>query len=104
VDSLHDPCALVGLMPDGSVVAAFLGPRGGVGDDKITERIGRRFERALRAAGIEHVRESLASLTVAHCWSDEIFDVPSLVLDHASAGHNGAGFGDRNRPELRKPA
>ena len=89
VDNLQDPCALVGLMPDGSVVAAFLGPRANdsaVADEEMTARIGRRFERALRLANAE--RSGLPGLTVAHCWSDEIFDVPSLVLELASV-HRG---------------
>jgi len=86
VANLQDPCALVGLMPDGSVVAAFLGPRANdsaVADEEMAARISRRFERALRLA--ENERPGLlAGLTVAHCWSDEIFDVPSLVLELAS--------------------
>jgi hypothetical protein len=89
VDNLQDPCALVGLMPDGSVVAAFLGPRANdsaVADEEMTARIGRRFERALRLANAD--RSGLPGLTVAHCWSDEIFDVPSLVLELASV-HRG---------------
>jgi hypothetical protein len=89
VDNLQDPCALVGLMPDGSVVAAFLGPRANdsaVADEDMTARIGRRFERALRLANAD--RSGLPGLTVAHCWSDEIFDVPSLVLELASV-HRG---------------
>lgn len=89
VDNLQDPCALVGLMPDGSVVAAFLGPRANdsaVADEEMTARIGRRFERALRLANAD--RGCLPGPTVAHCWSDEIFDVPSLVLELASV-HRG---------------
>lgn len=87
VDNLQDPCAVTGTMPDGSVVAAFLGPRNGVGDAEMTDRIRWRFERALRLAHAEPGSETLDSLTVAHCWSDEVFDVPSLVLDHASVRH-----------------
>jgi hypothetical protein len=33
-----------------------------------------------------------------------MFDVPSLVLDHASAGQDDVAFGDNDRSELRKPA
>jgi hypothetical protein len=87
VDNLDDPCALAGLMPDGSVVAAFLGPRGadaGVGDEEMGRRIARRFERALGIA-LHGRKSSAAGLAVAHCWSDEIFDVPSLILELASA-------------------
>jgi hypothetical protein len=106
VDNLQDPCALVGTMPDGSVVAAFLGPRGGdnAGDDEMTERIRRRFGRALRLAKYEPMPNALDGLTVAHCWSDEIFDVPSLVLDHASVGHDVVPFGEDDRTARRPPA
>jgi hypothetical protein len=106
VDNLQDPCALAGIMPDGSVVAAFLGPRGGygVGDDDMAARIRRRFERALRLAGTERTGGSLANLTVAHCWSDEIFDVSSLVLDHASAAHEVVDLSDNGRSARRQPA
>lgn len=40
VGGLQDPCALIGTMPDGSVVAAFLGPRGddGTCGDEATRR------------------------------------------------------------------
>jgi hypothetical protein len=106
VDNLQDPCALVGTMPDGSIVAAFLGPRGGegVGDDEMTVRIRRCFERALRLAKPERTPGPLTDLTVAHGWSDEIFDVPSLVLDHARIGHDVVEFGHKDRSQSRKPA
>lgn len=106
VDNLQDPCALVGMMPDGSVVAAFLGPRGGdgVGDDEMTDRIHGRFERALRLASADRIADSLANLTVAHCWSDEIFDVPSLVLDHASVAREIVDLGDNGLSARRQPA
>jgi len=86
VDNLLDPCAVAGVMPDGSVVAAFLGPRDGdsaVGDEEMTARITRRFERAVQTA---QPRSTLPgnALTVVHCWSDEIYDVPALVLELAS--------------------
>lgn len=87
VDNLADPCALAGLMPDGSVVAAFLGPRDDdsmVGDDDMTTRIIGRFDRALPLTA-PGVPLTTASLTIAHCWSDEIYDVSSLVLDLARA-------------------
>src|SRR5215475_558115 len=69
VDNLQDPCAVAGLMPDGSVVAAFLGPRtndSAVADEDMASRIGRRFERALRLANADRIGQS--GLTVAHCW------------------------------------
>jgi len=105
VDNLQDPCALIGLMPDGSVVAAFLGPRGGdsaVADNEMTARITRRFERALRLANVE--QSGLAGLTVAHCWSDEIFDVSSLVLELASVRRATADVATIDRSASRRPA
>ncbi len=86
-DNLQDPCALAGVMPDGSIVAAFLGPRGNggaIGDQEMTARIARRFERAVRG-GKDGADISLGDLTVVHCWSDEIYDVSSLVLELATA-------------------
>jgi len=91
VSNLQDPCAIVGTMPDGSVVAAFLGPRGRegtTGDEAMTARIRRSFERALRIATPGR-GQLLADLTVVHCWSDEVFDVSSLVLELATV-RNGA--------------
>jgi hypothetical protein len=104
VENLQDPCAVVGMMPDGSVVAAFLGPRGGVGDDEMSDRIRQRFGRALRLADAESAASSLGGLTVAHCWSDEVFDVPSLVLEHAGAGHDIIELGNADRSARREPA
>jgi hypothetical protein len=86
VENLRDPCVLGGVAADGSVVAAFLGPRGDTGtagDREVTARIGRQFVAALHAVGVEKLA-LLSNLTVAHCWSDESYDVPSLVLDLAS--------------------
>jgi hypothetical protein len=104
VENLQDPCALVGKMPDGSVVAAFLGPRGSASDDEMTDRIRRRFERALRLATAAPTSASLGDLTVAHCWSDEVFDVPSLVLEHASVGHDVVALSNADRSAKREPA
>lgn len=86
VRNLQDPCALVGTMPDGSVVAAFLGPRNSdiaSADEAMTVRIRRRFERVLHVLDLE-TGKLLSHLIVAHCWSDEVFDVPSLVLELAT--------------------
>lgn len=105
VDNLQDPCAIVGLMPDGSVVAAFLGPRANdsaVADEDMTARISRRFERALRLASADRVAQS--GLTVAHCWSDEIFDVPSLVLELASVHRGVTEITSIDRSASRRPA
>lgn len=106
VRNLQDPCALVGTMPDGSVVAAFLGPRGHDGvaaDEAMTLRIQRRFDRALRALNIEPDR-LLPDLVVAHCWSDEIFDVPSLVLELAHLRAGAAVANDLDRQRSSQPA
>lgn len=99
VRNLQDPCALVGIMPDGSVVAAFLGPRNpdiAAADEAMTARIRWRFERALRTVDLDPAR-LLPDLTVAHCWSDEVFDVSSLVLELATlrGGASAANGNDR---------
>ncbi|MGE4229671.1 MAG: hypothetical protein AB7E71_15080 [Dongiaceae bacterium] len=106
-EGLQDPCAIAGTMPDGSVVAAFLGPRVGdytVGDSEMTARIRRRFRQALRMTEAEFMAHALSDLTVAHCWSDEVFDVSSLVLDHASNAHRVVDLGDKGRSAKRQPA
>jgi hypothetical protein len=97
-DRLEDPCALSGVMPDGSVVAAFLGPRGEIGesgDREMTSRIVGRFDAAASAAGLERSRD----LTVVHCWTDEIYDVPSLVLDLAGESQRRRLAAPREYPE-----
>jgi AcrR family transcriptional regulator len=105
VEQLQDPCALVGAMPDGSIVAAFLGPRGGdstAGDAEMTARIRRRFEQALRAMKTDDGTEPLDALRIAHCWSDEVVDVPQLILDRLSEREATAVPGDS--PAVRLPA
>jgi hypothetical protein len=82
VDGLYDPSSIVGVGGDGSIVAAFLGPReqeGTSGDQAVAARIERLFTGALAAAGIDegHVRQNL---TIVHGWTDEIHDVPGLAL------------------------
>jgi hypothetical protein len=104
VDNLQDPGALAGIMPDGSVVAAFLGPRDCAGDDEMADRIRRRFERALRLSGTDGVASSLARLALVHCWSDEIFDVSSLVLEYASVGHDIVALDNSDHSARREPA
>lgn len=106
VRNLQDPCALAGTLPDGSVVAAFLGPRGQnvvTADEAMATRIRRRFERALRAAEID-TSTLLPHLTVAHCWSDEVFDVPSLVLELATLSGEIPVANDRDRAAETRPA
>ncbi len=107
LEGLQDPCAIAGTLPDGSIVAAFLGPRGAdntVGDSETTARIRQRFRRALRMTETEFTADALDDLTVAHCWSDEVFDVSSLVLDHASNAHQVVDLGDKDRSSKRQPA
>ena len=94
-------------MPDGSVVAAFLGPRGGdntVGDAETTARIRRRFRRALRMTETEFAAAAPGDLTVVHCWSDEVFDVSSPILDHASNAHRVVDLSDKSCSTKRQPA
>lgn len=105
VGKLRDPCAVVGTMPDGSIVAAFLGPRGDsmAADAEMTNRIHRRFRRALRKTEAAFKANALDDLTVAHCWSDEVFDLSSLVLDTASE-HRLVHLSDESVPARRQPA
>jgi len=81
VDGLYDPSSIVGVGGDGSIVAAFLGPRDqdGSGDQAIAARIERLFTGALAAAGIDEMRVR-QNLTIVHGWTDEIHDVPGLAL------------------------
>jgi hypothetical protein len=82
VDGLYDPSSIVGVGGDGSIVAAFLGPRdqeGSSGDQAIAARIERLFTGALAAAGIDEMRVR-QNLTIVHGWTDEIHDVPGLAL------------------------
>lgn len=105
VENLRDPCVLGGVAADGSVVAAFLGPRGDTGvtgDRDVTARIGRQFVAALHAVGVDKLA-LLSSLTVAHCWSDEIYDVPALVLDLASARQAPRGGASIFERESKRP-
>jgi hypothetical protein len=82
VDGLYDPSSIVGVGGDGSIVAAFLGPRqseDAQGDRAAAARIERLFAEALAAAGIERSRLR-QNLTIVHGWTDEIHDVPGLAL------------------------
>src|SRR5262245_53289740 len=83
VDGLYDPSSIVGVGGDGSIVAAFLGPRdldGGLsGDQAVAARIERLFTGALAAAGVDETRVR-QNLTIVHGWTDEIHDVPGLAL------------------------
>jgi hypothetical protein len=83
VDGLYDPSSIVGVGGDGSIVAAFLGPRdldgGASGDQAVAARIERLFTGALAAAGVDEKRVR-QNLTIVHGWTDEIHDVPGLAL------------------------
>ena len=82
VDGLYDPSSIVGVGGDGSIVAAFLGPReleGSSGDQAIAARIERLFTGALAAAGVDE-KQVRQNLTIVHGWTDEIHDVPGLAL------------------------
>lgn len=82
VDGLYDPSSIVGVVGDGSIVAAFLGPRdqeGSSGDQAVAARIERLFTGALAAAGVDEMKVR-QNLTIVHGWTDEIHDVPGLAL------------------------
>jgi hypothetical protein len=98
VDGLYDPGSIVGVGGDGSIVAAFLGPREQEGDQAVAARIERLFTGALAAAGIDesHVRQNL---TIVHGWTDEIHDVPGLALALERQRH-----GRKRAPEAKPPA
>ena len=86
-DNLLDPCAMAGVMPDGSVVAAFLGPRsnvGGAGDDEITRRIHHRFRRAIGAVANQN-NLNPSGLAIVHGWTDELRDLPTMTHELAAA-------------------
>ena len=82
---LDDAYGMAGVMWDGSVVAAFFGPRqaGAAGDRQQTRAILRRLRQALRNAGIERSAPG-ASVSLLHRWTDEIADVSSLMLESVS--------------------
>jgi hypothetical protein len=82
VDGLYDPSSIVGVGGDGSIVAAFLGPReqeGSSGDQMVAAHIERLFTGALAAAGVDEMQVR-QNLTIVHGWTDEIHDVPGLAL------------------------
>jgi hypothetical protein len=81
-EELDDAFGLAGMMPDGSVLAAFFGPRqpGGTGDREQSQAIVRRLEEVLRdAAGVRAAAD--ATVFMIHRWTDEIGDVPTLMLE-----------------------
>lgn len=82
---LDDSAGMAGVMWDGSIVAAFFGPRqaGPAGDRQETRAILRRLRHALRDAGIDRSAMG-ASVSLIHRWTDEISDVSSLMLESVS--------------------
>lgn len=84
-EAVDDPCALVGAMPDGSIVAAFLGPRpyGSAGDRSAAARILGQISDAARRIGLDGLDDPTlkARLAFVHRWTDEIIDVPSTLTD-----------------------
>ena len=86
-DNLLDPCAMSGVMPDGSVVAAFLGPRsdsGTVGDEETARRIRRQFQRAVGVAA-NYGAPGPQRLVIIHGWTDQIRDLPALTHEFQAA-------------------
>jgi hypothetical protein len=86
-DNILDPCAMVGVMPDYCIVAAFLGPRfdaGSGGDREMTRRIRGRFLQALAAGGQPH-GASMYRLAIVHGWTDQIRDLPAMTHELRAA-------------------
>lgn len=86
-DNLLDPCAMAGVMPDGSVVAAFLGPRadaGLAGDDEIGRRIRRRFQQAIGMVANQNNLDP-SRLAIVHGWTDELCDLSTMTHELTAA-------------------
>ncbi len=95
-EALDDSFGLAGMLGDGSVLAAFFGPRqpGAGGDRQQAQAILRRLRLLLQDAGLE--REAAgASVFLAHRWTDEIDDLSSLMLESTAS--------DRRRITLFEP-
>lgn len=84
-EELDDSYGLAGMLADGSVMAVFFGPRqpGAAGDRQQTRAIVDRLSQVLRDIGLDHgaMVEEGARAFLIHRWTDEIGDVPSLMLD-----------------------
>lgn len=82
---LDDAYGMAGVMWDGSVVAAFFGPRqtGAVGDRQQSGAILRRLRQALRDARLDR-QAAGAAVSLIHRWTDEIADVSTLMLESVS--------------------
>lgn len=84
-EELDDAYGLAGMLPDGSVMAAFFGPRqpGGSGDREQSQAILDRLEQVLRdVAGVRAAAD--ATVFMIHRWTDEIGDMPTLMLEAMS--------------------
>lgn len=71
---------IVGGLPDGSVGFLFLGPRGKgmVADLALVHHIRQQVSNEIRRQSpFNELR--LASVSVAHCWADEVIDAQDLV-------------------------
>lgn len=84
-EELDDSYGLAGMLADGSVMAAFFGPRqpGAAGDRQQTRAIIERLGQVLREIGLgrDLGGEGGANAFLIHRWTDEIGDVSSLMLD-----------------------
>lgn len=84
-EELDDSYGLAGMLADGSVMAAFFGPRepGAAGDRAQTRAIIDRLSQMLREVGAEEtaVAAGGAQVFLIHRWTDEIGDVSSLMID-----------------------
>lgn len=85
-EELDDSYGLAGMLADGSVMAAFFGPRqpGAAGDRQQTRAIVDRLGQVLRDIGITPDAARApggASVFLIHRWTDEVGDVNSLMLD-----------------------
>jgi len=84
-EELDDSYGLAGMLADGSVMAAFFGPRepGSSGDRQQSQAILRRIEDILQSTvGPRHLAD--ATVFLIHRWTDEISDMHSLMLDAQS--------------------
>ena len=84
-EELDDSYGLAGMLADGSVMAAFFGPRepGSFGDRQQSQAILRRVEEILQST-VGPRRMADATVFLIHRWTDEISDMHSLMLDALS--------------------
>lgn len=90
-DELDDSYGLAGMLADGSVMAAFFGPRepGSSGDRQQSQAILRRIEEILQSTVAPH-QIADATVFLIHRWTDEISDMHSLMLDAQSGARTQA--------------